>query len=173
MALPETPSDKACTGREACLGRQIYVLFHMLMRRCDEVSQEIGLTTSKWLLLCSIASEEGEPTIGQLSERSMLSTQAVSKMVALMESDGLVTRHSRPGSGRSVYVRMTEEGRQALARTEGIANRVDGSLLAGLTQQDTDRIARDLQRLIDNMTRSQIQSQSHSPAEPDTCEALS
>lgn len=156
-AEPDRP--RTCAGREACLGRQIYVLFHLLMRRCDEIAQDIGLTTSKWLLLCSIAGEDGEPTIGQLSERSMLSTQAVSKMVALMESDGLVTRHSKPGGGRSVYVRLTGEGRQALTRTDGIATRVEGRLLAGLTQEDTDRIGHDLQRLIDNIALKQTQPQ--------------
>lgn len=173
MGSPAPTQPDACTGREACLGRQIYVLFHMLMRRCDEVAQDIGLTTSKWLLLCSVASEEGEPTIGQLSERSMLSTQAVSKMIALMESDGLVTRHSKPGGGRSVYVRMTDEGRQTLTQTDSIATRIESQLLAGLSQEDTDRIGRDLQRLIDNMARTQSQNLTPCPSEPTQCEASS
>ena len=151
MSSPSS-HDQSCSGREACLGRQIYVLFHMLMRECDQIAQEIGLTTSKWLLLCSIGAEGGEPTIGQLSERSMLSTQAVSRMIALMESQGLVTRHSKPGGGRSVYVRLTDEGRETLARTDTIASRVDHRLLAGLSQEDTDRIGKDLQHLIDNMS---------------------
>ncbi len=150
--------DPSCSGREACLGRLIYVLFHMLMRECDVVAQEIGLTTSKWLLLCAIGAEEGEPTIGQLSERSMLSPQAVSRMVALMESEGFVTRHSKPGGGRSVYVRLTDEGRETLARTDAIATRVEGRLLAGLNQNDTDRIGRDLQHLIDNMSAAPTDS---------------
>lgn len=141
----------------------------MLMRECDSVAQEIGLTTSKWLLLCAIESEEGEPTIGSLSERSMLSPQAVSRMVALMESQGLVTRHSKPGSGRSVYVRLTDDGKSALARTDSIATRVEGRLLVGLTQNDIDRIGRDLQQLIDNMAADQ----SAGAREQATCEASS
>ena len=123
----------------------------MVMRECDSIAQEIGLTTSKWLLLCAIEGEGDEPTIGSLSERSMLSTQAVSRMVALMETQGLVTRHSKPGSGRSVYVRLTEEGRQTLSQTDTIASRMEARLLAGLTQGDIDRIGKDLQQLIDNM----------------------
>lgn len=151
MDHPPSTSPDACSGREACLGRQIYILFHLLMRECDTHALAIGLTTSKWLLLCAVASEEGDPTIGQLSDRSMLSVQAVSKMVALMESQGLLTRHSRPGMGRSVYVRLTPQGRAALARTDALATEIDSRLLAGLTQHDTDRIAQDLQRLIDNL----------------------
>ena len=161
--------DQSCSGREVCLGRQIYVLFHLLMRECDQIAQEIGLTASKWFLLCSIGAEGGEPTIGQLSERSMLSTQAVSRMIALMESQGLVTRHSKPGSGRSVYVRLTDDGRSALARTDSIATRVEGRLLAGLNQNDIDRIGRDLQQLIDNMAADQ----SAGAGEQATCEASS
>ncbi len=141
----------------------------MLMRECDSVAQEIGLTTSKWLLLCAIGAEECEPTIGSLSESSMLSTQAVSRMVALMETQGLVTRHSKPGSGRSVYVRLTDEGRETLSRTDMIATRVEGRLLAGLSQDDIDRIGKDLQKLIENMAADQNAGNS----EQAKCEASS
>lgn len=151
MGRQTSSSADSCSGREACLGRQIYILFHLLMRECDTHAHAIGLTTSKWLLLCAVASEEGDPTVGQLSDRSMLSVQAVSKMVALMESQGLLTRHSRPGMGRSVYVRLTPQGQATLAQTDALATQIESRLLAGLTTQDTDRISKDLQVLIDNL----------------------
>ena len=153
MGSPKAKGQTHCTtGREACLGRHVYVLFHLLMRQCDAAAEEIGLTSSRWFLLCSIGSAEQEPTIGELSEESMLSTQAVSQLVAAMEKEGLVTRHNKPGSGRAVYVRMTEEGRQALSQTDAVATRIEDRLLAGLTQSEIDRISSDLERLIGNMS---------------------
>ncbi|GAB5496165.1 MAG: hypothetical protein Phyf2KO_12450 [Phycisphaerales bacterium] len=134
------------------MGRHVYVLFHLLMRQCDAAAESIGLTSSRWFLLCSIASSESEPTIGELSEESMLSTQAVSQLVAAMEKEGLVTRHTKPGSGRSVYVRVTDSGRAALERTDEIATRIESRLLAGLGQGEIDRITADLERLIKNMS---------------------
>lgn len=140
------------TGREACLGRHVYVLFHLLMRQCDAAAESIGLTSSRWFLLCSIASAGDEPTIGELSDESMLSTQAVSQLVSAMEREGLVTRHTKPGSGRSVYVRITDSGRTALERTDEIATQIESRLLAGLEQGEIDRITADLERLIENMS---------------------
>lgn len=143
---------RCAKGREACLGRHVYVLFHLLMKQCDVAAESIGLTSSRWFLLCSIASSDGEPTIGELSEECMLSTQAVSQLVSAMEKEGLVTRHTKPGKGRSVYVRVTETGQRALEKTDEIATHIESRLLAGMTPKEIDRITADLERLIDNVS---------------------
>ena len=149
----DVQGDAACSsGREACLGRHVYVLFHLLMRQCDAAAEAIGLTSSRWFLLCSIGGAEAEPTIGQLSDDSMLSTQAVSQLVSVMEKEGLVSRHTKPGRGRSVYVRITEEGQRALSQTDAIATRIEGKLLAGLEAGEVDRIRDDLEKLIENLS---------------------
>ncbi|MFI4870424.1 MAG: MarR family winged helix-turn-helix transcriptional regulator [Phycisphaerales bacterium JB061] len=159
MGSPDVQPQTSCSkGREACLGRHVYVLFHLLMRQCDAAAEEIGLTSSRWFLLCSIGESEHEPTVGELSDECMLSTQAVSQLVAAMEKEGLVTRHTKPGSGRSVYVRITDEGRQALSQTDAIATRIEGRLLAGLDQSEIDRISDDLERLIENMSSKEAET---------------
>jgi DNA-binding MarR family transcriptional regulator len=158
METQATHDTSNCSsGREACLGRHVYVLFHLLMRQCDAAAEEIGLTSSRWFLLCSIGDSEHEPTIGELSDESMLSTQAVSQLVAAMEKEGLVSRHTKPGSGRSVYVRITEEGRRALSQTDSIATRIESRLLAGLESKAVDRIRDDLEKLIENMSANETE----------------
>jgi len=159
MEAFDVQGEGSCSsGREACLGRHVYVLFHLLMRQCDSAAEEIGLTSSRWFLLCSIGGAESEPTIGQLSDEFMLSTQAVSQLVSAMEKEGLVTRHTKPGCGRSVYVRITDEGKRALSQTDAIATRIEGRLLAGLDAGEVDRIRDDLEKLIDNMSAKETET---------------
>ncbi len=159
MGDADHTSESRCqSGREACLGRHVYVLFHLLMKECDAAAESIGLTSSRWFLLCSVASAEGEPTIGELSDESMLSTQAVSQLVAAMEKEGLLTRTTKPGKGRAVYVGITEAGFKALEQTDEIACRIEGKLLAGLEQTEIDRITADLERLIQNMSPKAVET---------------
>ncbi len=143
-------------GREACLVRRVFVLHHLIMRVGDRLSAEIGLTSSRWLLLCAIGESEarGEsPTVSALSESALLSAQAVSRMLAAMEGEGLVTRSTRPGHGRAVFVSLTGIGRAALEATESLAERFEAGMLCGLNEDEVGRIEDDLARLIENVTR--------------------
>ncbi|MEL6497333.1 MAG: MarR family transcriptional regulator [Planctomycetota bacterium] len=141
-------------GREACLVRNVFVLHNMIMRVGDRLSAEIGLTSSRWLLLCAIGEAEaaGEsPTVSALSESALLSAQAVSRMLAAMEGEGLLARSSRPGHGRAVFVSLTEVGRAALEATEELAERFEAGMLRGMSGGEVSRIEGDLARLIDNV----------------------
>lgn len=141
-------------GREACLVRNVFVLHNMIMRVGDRLSAEIGLTSSRWLLLCAIGEAEaaGEsPTVSALSESALLSAQAVSRMLAAMEGEGLLTRSTRPGLGRAVFVSLTEVGRAALEATEELAERFEAGMLRGVTDDEVGRIEGDLARLIENV----------------------
>lgn len=141
-------------GREACLVRRVFVLHHLIMRVGDRLSAEIGLTSSRWLLLCGIGEAEaaGEsPTVTGLSETALLSAQAVSRMLAAMEGEGLLTRSTRPGHGRTVFVALTEVGRAALEATEELAERFEAGMLRGVSESEVRRIEDDLAKLIENV----------------------
>jgi DNA-binding MarR family transcriptional regulator len=139
-----------CAGREACLVRQIFTLHHLMTRVGDRLSGSVGLTASRWLLLCAIG--DGEPvTVGELSERASLSVQAVSRMLAVMEGEGLVRRWSRPGSGRSVYVSLTGSGVAALGATGALAERFEAGFLRGLSEADVAELGGRIAVLIENL----------------------
>ena len=151
MTEHEALSQPGQPGREACLVRSVFTLHHLITRVADRMASGIGLTSSRWLLLCTIGSCEHEPTVGELSERASLSVQAVSRMLAAMEAEGLVIRSSRPGKGRAVFVSLTEAGLSALAATVPLAERFEAGLLRGLSSEDHAEADRLLGALIVNV----------------------
>lgn len=154
LKLTSESDASGAAGREACLVRQVFTLRHLMMRVGDRLSAEIGLTSSRWLLLCAIGETEqaGEPpTVGELSERATLSVQGVSRMLAAMEGEGLIERSTRPGQGRAVFVSLTGVGRAALEATESLAERFEQGLLRGLNDDEVSAIEERLGRLIGNV----------------------
>ncbi|MDX2114700.1 MAG: MarR family transcriptional regulator [Planctomycetota bacterium] len=154
VAAP-TPSSDGCDDprrcREAPLCKRLFIINNMMLRLGDRLVAHLGLTTSRWLLLSSIAKRPEAPTLSELSEDGLLSLQNVSRMVAAMEADGLLERFSRPGQGRATFVRLTESGLAIHEQTKLAGLVFTQSFLSGLSESDTARMEGDLDRLIDNL----------------------
>jgi DNA-binding MarR family transcriptional regulator len=146
-----TPAGTDCAGREACVARSLMTAANLLTRIGDRLSASIGLTSSRWLMLCTVSRFEGSPSIGALSEAVLLSVQNVSRMLGQMEADGLIERFTKPGSGRAVFVRLTERGEATLERTRALADEIESWFLQGMSDDEVARIDRDLWRLSDNL----------------------
>lgn len=136
----------------------MFMLHHLIVRTGDRLSAEVGLTSSRWLLLCAIGEAEAEaaaggesPTVGELSERASLSVQGVSRMLGAMEGEGLVSRSTRPGRGRAVFVSLTESGRAALEATEALAERFEAGFLRGIDGGEVASLEAWFARLISNV----------------------
>ena len=134
------------------LVRELFRVHHLMMRVGDRLTAGIGLTASRWMLVCALE-ELGETTVGQLSERAMLSPQAVSRMLASMDAEGLVERGRHPDDARVVTVALTQAGLSAHRATLDLAERFRGPFLDGLTAKDAERITEDLDRLTENLAR--------------------
>lgn len=128
-----------------------------MMRVGDRLAAPIGLTSARWLLLCAIGRDTEEPTVGSLSEEAMLSTQNVSRMLASMEDDGLVERFSKPGAGRSVFVRLTPRGQDSLNQTDALAEQFEQFFLRSMPEDRTQQLEADLDQLINNLTDMETQ----------------
>lgn len=155
-------------SRECPLVRQIFTLNNIIMRIGDRMSAPIGLTSSRWMLLCLIerAGDSGATASG-LSAEGNLSVQNVSRMLAAMESEGLLTRDRIPGEGRTVYVRLTERGEAAAAATKGLAERFRAELFRDIPERDLDALAAGLDRLISNTERFERQLTAQDDAQDD------
>jgi DNA-binding MarR family transcriptional regulator len=151
VSVRGTPARADCAGREACVARSLMTAANLLTRIGDRLSASIGLTSSRWLMLCTVSRCEGSPSIGALSEAVLLSVQNVSRMLGQMEADGLIERFTKPGSGRSVFVRLTARGEAALEQTRALADEIESWFLRGMSDEEVARIDRDLWRLSDNL----------------------
>jgi DNA-binding MarR family transcriptional regulator len=157
----------ACAGREACVARSLLTAANLMTRVGDRLSASIGLTSSRWLMLCSIGRFEEAPSVGALSEEVLLSVQNVSRMLGQMESDGLIERFTKPGSGRAVFVRLTEQGAATLERTRALAEEFESWFLRGVSQEEVARIDRDLWRLTDNLRAMEAAKAADGDASPE------
>jgi len=129
------------------------MIHNMAMRIGDRLTAPIGLTSSRWMLLCGLSDRDEAPTIAELSDDAMISVQNVSRMLLAMEDEGLVQRYSRPGSGRTLFVRLTDRGAEAVEATRALGDQFHEHFLAGLSESDSATLASTLDNLISNLER--------------------
>jgi DNA-binding MarR family transcriptional regulator len=147
------PRPEGCADYESPIVKGLFELHHMMMRVGDRMASPEGLTSSRWMMLCAIGKSDEPATINEISERANLSAQNVSRMVGVMEEDGLLKRFSLPGRGRSTFVGLTAEGWDAYATTKRLAAAFCEPFLDGFSDSRIDRLDRDLKKLIDNIAR--------------------
>ena len=140
-------------GTECELFRSVFTLNTLLMRVTDRLTGDIGLTGSRWLLLSAVVWTEEPPTITELSKRCILSVQNVSRMVAAMESEGLLERDQVAGEGRAVRVVLTSHGREVLEGTVPLAQRLRERFLHGLDEAEIAALGNQLEQLVSNLMR--------------------
>lgn len=131
------------------LMRGVYMLCHMMMRVVDRAVRPHGLTGSRWLLLVAVRDADEPPTITQLSECLLLSPQNVSRMVACLEAEGLVSRDTS-GPGRTVRVGLTPTGAERVGACSPPADVCGREILDGIADEDLKRTAGVLDRAIRN-----------------------
>ena len=117
------------------------------------VYARFGLGEGEFDVLATLR-RQGEPfalTPGELSERTMVTTGAVSKRLDRLELRGLVERRTGTADGRSRTVLLTAEGRALIdeAMTAHMAN--EQRLLAALPARDREALARLLGRLAESL----------------------
>ncbi len=142
-----------CERYESPVIRNLFRLHHMMMRVGDRMAAPHGLTGSRWMMLCALGRTDEPRTIAEISEETLLSPQNISRMAASMADDGLVERFHKPGSGRSTFVCLTEEGWRAYAVTRELAEGFLTPFLEGFSRSHIERLDRDIRQLIDNTQR--------------------
>lgn len=159
--LPEGVCARRCA--DSPLTQELFTIHNMIMRIGDRLVSDIGLTSSRWLMLSALDHYEEPPMVSTLSNDVLLSVQNVSRMIVAMERDELVERFHRPGHGRAAFVRMTELGRERLelARTQG--RLFSENFLDGVSRQEIQSLEASFEKLIGNLT---IMEQTLASGEP-------
>ena len=138
---------------ESGVVHRIFQLHHVMMRLGDRLAEPFGLTSSRWIVLCSIGRREEDPTVSELSEDMMLSPQNIARMVGSMESEGLLERYTDPDGGRAARVRLTEAGERARQTTFDLRDRFLEPFLEGFTEARRANLEHDLDDMIANLAR--------------------
>ncbi|MEI5101035.1 MarR family transcriptional regulator [Streptomyces sp. PmtG] len=83
----------------------------------------------------------------ELTKTEQITQPAITQLVTRLERDGLVERHPDPSDGRAVLVHITEEGRRVGRSRHEDRTRHLEPLVARLTPEERDALARALPAL--------------------------
>jgi DNA-binding MarR family transcriptional regulator len=85
-------------------------------------------------------------TLGEISQRMMVSNGNVTGLATRLEAEGLVERRARPGDRRAQLLRLTPRGRREFARQSAAHEAWIAGLLDGLQPEDRATLFRLLGR---------------------------
>ncbi len=135
---------------DAPLAQEIFLLNNLMQRVADRLVAHRGLTATRWLLLAALEHFDEPPSISELAADGLMTVQNVSRLVASMESDGLVERFNVKGSGRTTFIRATPLGERVRENACAEGERFSEHFLRGLAPADVDAAKSLLHRLIRN-----------------------
>ncbi|HSG01317.1 MAG TPA: MarR family winged helix-turn-helix transcriptional regulator [Vicinamibacterales bacterium] len=121
-------------------------LFHRLSRAADALHASDGLTGGERSVLVELA--EGEPrTVPEMARSRPVTRQHIQSLVNPLAGRGLVELIHNPRHRRSKLVRITEAGREVVARLRTREGRVVAALVPRLDAGALETTARTLRQL--------------------------
>jgi DNA-binding MarR family transcriptional regulator len=113
---------------------------------------ELGLTYQQFLAMTVIAMN-ADISSAELARQTFVTPQAMSTIVARLESGGLVQRMRAPTGGRSLETRLTPAGEELLARAQERASAIERYLRDELGPQNFEALLDALQRCSAALTK--------------------
>jgi DNA-binding MarR family transcriptional regulator len=152
MTMPKSGVAVSATGIRL-LSPTYAAAFLGLLRAGEVVGREldhelreahgISLPGFEILLHLGALSDDGSLRMGQLTAQAPLSQSRVSRLVAELESRGLVARETWPDDTRSVVVSLTEAGEELLRlASETHLDGLGRTMFSRLTRAETAELAR-------------------------------
>ena len=124
---------------------------YRLARAAETVSQALALiynerfelTRDEWRVLAALA-ELREAKTTRVLESTSLDKMRVSRAVARLERDGLITRAADPDDGRGHLLRLRPAGRTLYAKIVPMAQAREAYLLDSLSDDERKQLLRSL-----------------------------
>ena len=117
-ARPDLPDDLApLDAQEERAWRALTRLLTVLPRALDDdMQQSTGMNLTNYVVLVALSEAPGQTLrMSDLADRTAVSPSRMTRVVSLLEQNGLVQRSPSPDDGRSFLARLTPAG---LARLE-------------------------------------------------------
>jgi DNA-binding MarR family transcriptional regulator len=115
-----------------------------------EAERTVGLSAAQLFVLHRLAGG-GPLSVNDLAARTFTHQSSVSVVVAKLARRGLVARARAEGDARRLEISLTPAGRAVLSRAPAATQERLIDALARLGRPTRDRLARDLQRLLEVM----------------------
>lgn len=109
---------------------------------------DCGLSITEFTALSVLLARPGLSNAG-LARRSLVTPQAMHKVIRSLEDAGLVTRMSTEGGGRAMATTITEAGVELVADLRAPVRAAEQRALSGLTSPERQELVRLLKRATD------------------------
>ena len=110
----------------------------------DDALRPLGVTTLQYTAL-TVLDSRGPLSSAQLARRSFLRPQTMHEMVLSLEKRGVIAREPQENNKRILLARLTDEGRELLARCNPLVLEIERELLADLPPEARTRFRDQLQ----------------------------
>jgi DNA-binding MarR family transcriptional regulator len=111
-----------------------------------------GLTVAQYAVLSALAEEPGLSN-AELARRAFVTPQSMNKFLHDLEKQQLVIRQPHPRHGRVLQASLTPEGRRVVAAAAAAVDTIERRMLAGLSPQAQDKLAKALNACIDALAQ--------------------
>jgi MarR family transcriptional regulator for hemolysin len=123
----------------------------LLKKRLEQNSGGSGLTRSQWQILSYLAQNEGINQKG-LAELLEIEPITLGRIVDKLETQGLVERQPHPTDRRTWLLHLVEAARPKLEQIRELGDVIRGEALAGVSEDDGQRLLQTLQAMKANLT---------------------
>jgi DNA-binding MarR family transcriptional regulator len=121
-------------GELALLVADVFEAAGVLRRYGERTAATAGQTQARWQVLSAVS--EGDWTVPAVADRLGISRQAVQRIANELAGDGLAAFEDNPRHRRSPFVRLSADGRRALAAISGQARLESQAIISGLDGLD-------------------------------------
>jgi DNA-binding MarR family transcriptional regulator len=123
--------------------------------RLDEIVRPAGLTAAQYTAL-TVLERHDDMSSAQLARHSFVTAQSMADMITTLEARGLIERHRDRADRRRLVVALTAEGRVLLDRYRDEVATLEGSMLTGLSKQDTAALRSIMNTCYDNLSLAPV-----------------
>jgi MarR family transcriptional regulator, transcriptional regulator for hemolysin len=138
------------TDSVRCLGFYLLDAGRLYRHHFQTRSQDLALDLTQCRVLLTLAQHENL-TQQRLAKLIGIHPAALGRLLDRLDAQGWVERQPRPGDRRARLLVLTQEARAMLPRIGRIATESQLAALAGLSQHETQLLARALERVRKNL----------------------
>jgi DNA-binding MarR family transcriptional regulator len=129
-------------------------LIERALRR--RLRERFATTLPRFDLLAQLERSPNGLTMGELSERMMVSGGNVSGIASQLETEGLISKTPVPGNRRAYCARLTHKGRQQFGEMARAHEEWLRELLDGLPSEETQQLMESLRSIKTELSRREV-----------------
>jgi DNA-binding MarR family transcriptional regulator len=127
--------DGAGIDLDTSLGYLLKEASSALRAAMEEVLRPLGMTITHYSCLELLSQRPGLSN-SELARGAFVTRQSMNVLLQTLERDGFVTRPAEPPVGKALPARLTERGRQSLAKATAAVRSVEVRMLSGMTEAE-------------------------------------